>query len=256
MVLHLKIVILQFCYYRHKEIFRYFLCIITFANKKLQAAPMQRHPSLKDNWTEIFRSPYKRTRMIAGTLIMLVIIFMMPLFFNHIEKRKGVILDDWVLSQIPPHNMSVLIFAIIWGMVLFILIRAIHNPSIYITYCWTLILVCIARYISITLVPLDPPPGLMNLTDPFTGVFYGNVTITKDLFFSGHTSTMFLIFLCLERKTDKLIALLAVVIVAGLLLVQHVHYTIDVLVAPFVVYSCYLTTRHILYSYKIKVPEE
>jgi hypothetical protein len=212
--------------------------------------------SLKDNWTEIFRSTYKRNRMIIGTLIMFAVIFTMPLFFGHIEKRHGVILDDWVLTQIPSYNVSILIFSIIWGMVLLILIRAIHNPSIYITYCWTLILICFARAVSITLVPLDPPPGFRTLTDPFTGVFYGNVMITKDLFFSGHTSTMFLIFLCLERRTDKLIALLAVTLVAGLLLVQHVHYTIDILVAPFVVYVCYLTTRHFLYNYRIKTPKE
>jgi hypothetical protein len=212
--------------------------------------------SIKDNWTEIFHSTYKRNRMIIGTVIMFAVIFTMPLFFGHIEKRQGVVLDDWVLTQIPTYNVSVLIFSIIWGMVLLILIRAIHNPSIYITYCWALILICFARAVSITLVPLDPPQGFRALTDPFTGVFYGNVTITKDLFFSGHTSTMFLIFLCLERRTDKLIALLAVVLVAGLLLVQHVHYTIDILVAPFVVYVCYLTTRHFLYNYRIKIPKE
>lgn len=131
-----------------------------------------------------------------------------------------------------------------------ILIRAINNPSIYITYCWTLIFICIARIISISLVPLDPPLGLIPLVDPLSSVFYGNASITKDLFFSGHTSTMFLIFLCLERKTDKMIALIGTTCVAFLLLVQHIHYTIDIAAAPVIVYSLYKLTRYFLYKSK------
>jgi membrane-associated phospholipid phosphatase len=70
--------------------------------------------------------------------------------------------------------------------------------------------------------------------------------MTKDLFFSGHTTTMVLIFLCLKKRTDKTIALMAAFAVAYLLLVQHIHYTIDVLAAPVVVYACYRLTRYLL----------
>ena len=183
---------------------------------------------------------------------MLIVVFILPVFFGYIEKRKGVLLDDWVLDQIPPHNVSVLIFSIIWGMILFALVRAIYNPSIYITYCWTLIFVVIARFACITLVPLDPPAGLIPLSDPLTGIFYGHAVITKDLFFSGHTAILTLIVLCLKRKTDKLIGSLAVILVGFLLLVQHIHYTIDVLAAPVIVYAIYSATSHFLYKTKSK----
>ena len=186
--------------------------------------------------------------MIIGTVIMLAIIFTLPFFFGHIQKRKGAVLNDWLLARIPPHNVSVLIFALIWGMVLLILIRTIKNPSIYITYCWTLIFVYIVRFVTLSVVALDPPPGLIPLVDPLGSVFYGNAAITKDLFFSGHTATMVLIFLCLERRTDKIIALIAAFAVAYLLLVQHIHYTIDILAAPIVVYACYRLTRYLLYK--------
>jgi membrane-associated phospholipid phosphatase len=53
--------------------------------------------------------------------------------------------------------------------------------------------------------------------------------VTKDLFFSGHTSSVFLLFLTIPGRTDKRLALLATAVVAFLLLVQHVHYTLDVL---------------------------
>jgi hypothetical protein len=205
--------------------------------------------SLKHNWATTWNSRYQRYQMIIGTLIVLGIIFTLPFFFAHIQKRKGALLNDWLLARIPPHDVSVLIFAIIWGMVLLILIRAINNPSIYITYCWTLIFVYTVRFVTLSTVALDPPAGLVPLVDPLGNIFYGNnAAITKDLFFSGHTATMVQIFLCLEKRTDKIIALIAAFAVACLLLVQHIHYTIDVLAAPVVVYPCYRLTRYLRYK--------
>jgi hypothetical protein len=202
----------------------------------------------KDNWTVTWNSRYQRYQLIIGTVIMLVIVFILPFFFAHIQKRKGVVLNDWLLMRISPHNVSVLIFALIWGMALLILIRAIYNPSIYITFCWTFIFIYVVRFTTLSLVALDPPPGMILLVDPINSAFYANAVITKDLFFSGHTSTMVLIFLCLEKRTDKIIALIAAFAVACLLLLQHVHYTIDVLAAPVVVYACYRLTRYLFYQ--------
>jgi hypothetical protein len=200
----------------------------------------------KDNWADAWSSPVIRGQIIIGSALMLAVVSSLPKFFNHIEKRNGVVLHDWLLAAIPPHNVSVLIFAVIWGMGLLILTRAIKHPSIYINYSCTIIFVCLARYITIALVPLNPPIGIIHLTDPLTAVFYGESNITKDLFFSGHTGTLTLTFLCLEKRNDKIIGALAVVAVACLLLIQHIHYTIDILAAPIIVYGCFCLTRYLL----------
>jgi len=152
-------------------------------------------------------------------------------------------MNDWVLAQIPQHNVSVPIFIVIWGMSLLILYRAIHKPSIYIVYCWSLIIISLLRVLAITLFPLNPPIGLIPLSDPLTGVFYGQAVITKDLFFSGHTSIMTLTFLCLEKRSDKTIGAIATITVATLLMVQHIHYTIDIVAAPIITYICYSFTK-------------
>lgn len=207
-------------------------------------------PSLKHNWTVTWNSRARRYQMIIGTVIVAAIIFSLPFFFDHIQKREGAVLNDWLLARIPPHDVSVLIFALIGAMALLILIRAVNNPSIYITYCWTLIFVYIVRFVTLSLVALDPPIGMVPLVDPISSAFSGSTVITKDLFFSGHTATMVQIFLCLEKRTDKIIAFIAAVTVACLLLVQHIHYTIDVLAAPMVVYPCYRLTRYLFYKYK------
>lgn len=177
--------------------------------------------------------------MIAGSVFLTIILSVLPFFFSFIEKRKGVQIDDWVLAQIPAHNVSVLIFAIIWGMAALAFYRATSKPAMYVTYVWAYSFIVLIRMFTISYIHLDAPAGLIQLTDPLTGIFYGHANITKDLFFSGHTATLFLIFLTLEKKWDKILALLSVITVGILLLVQHVHYSFDVLMAPVFVYPVY-----------------
>lgn len=170
----------------------------------------------------------------------------MPFFFGQIEKRDGVVLNDWVLAHLPAYNVSLLIFATIWSMGALVVSRALYDPNIYIKYAWTLFFVNLSRMITITIFALDPPHGMVHLIDPITGIFYGNAVITKDLFYSGHTSTMMLVFLCVEKRSDKVVSFFAMIAVIVLLLIQHIHYTIDVLAAPLFVYIIYRATCYFL----------
>lgn len=195
--------------------------------------------SLKENWREIWNTAAARFQLLGGSILLFILLAILPSFFNTIEARKGVVLNDWVLNQIPAHNVSVAIFSIIWGMAALIFYRALKKPSMYVTYIWAYSFIILIRFITITFIKLDPPVGLIQLTDPLTGVFYGHANITKDLFFSGHTATLCLIYLILEKRTDKIIGLIAAIAVGILLLVQHIHYTLDVLVAPIATYPIY-----------------
>ena len=96
-----------------------------------------------------------------------------------------------------------------------------------------------------SLFPLNPPVGLVPLSDPFLKPFYGSNVITKDLFFSGHTGSVFLIFLILRKKWEKIFALVATILVGILLLIQHIHYTIDVIFAPVFVYVVYFLAKKV-----------
>jgi hypothetical protein len=202
--------------------------------------------ALRDNWKQTWGSHIQRAQIIIGSILVVAISFMLPAFFNFIQKRDGVVLNDWVLSTIPAHNVSWAIFSIIWGTGLYALWRGIEKPTIYISYIWTFIFVIILRVLTISLIALDPPKGLITLTDPLTGVFYGESNITKDLFFSGHTSILYMCYLCLERKNDKMVALAATLTVACLLLVQHVHYTIDIVAAFIIVYPVNKFVKYLL----------
>ena len=102
------------------------------------------------------------------------------------------------------------------------------------------------RIICISLTPIEPPYDLIPIKDPISNIFYGSRYITKDLFFSGHTATQFLMFLCLKRKTDRTIVLVAAILIGVMVLVQHVHYSVDVLAAPLFAYISYWVTKSFL----------
>ncbi|RWY57120.1 phosphatase PAP2-related protein [Mucilaginibacter gilvus] len=209
--------------------------------------------TIKEIWVEALQSPKTRSKILPGSVVTIIMLSGMPFFFGHIEKRNGIVLNDWVLDCLPAYNVSLLIFALIWGMAILTVYRALYNPNIYIKYVWTLFFVNLTRMMTIMAFALDPPHGMVHLIDPITGIFYGNAVITKDLFYSGHTSTMVLIFLCLQNRTDKIISFIAIIAVMVLLLIQHIHYTIDVLAAPVFVCTIYLITSYFL---KLDIPDK
>ncbi len=202
--------------------------------------------SYKQKWIEEWKLYAFRKRLATVLVTLFLVALFNPFFFNHIQHRNGIELNDWILNFIPQYDVSIPVFCILWSMVILTVWRAAQNPRFLIVFGWTYVLLLVSRLISISLVPLNLPRGLINLHDPITSLFYGNQLITKDLFYSGHTATMFLIFLCMKNKYDKAFALFATIAIAILLLVQHIHYTIDVVAAPFFTYLLYLLSKKIV----------
>ena len=190
-------------------------------------------------WKQAWKDNLFRKKIYIGVIILIAILACFHIFFQAIEKRNGYLMNDILLNKIPAQNVSPFIFAIIWFCSLLALIRCIQKPDIFILCLYSFIFISLFRFISISLFPLNPPIGLIPLTDPITNFFYGKTFITKDLFFSGHTATQFLIFLCVQNRTDKIISFCATVFVGILILVQHVHYTLDVISAPLFAYLAY-----------------
>ena len=199
-------------------------------------------------WRAAWRHSVFRRKFFIGLFGIVALLLTFPWFFQTIEGHTGPVLNDWVLNQLPPRDVSLGIFLTIWATALLILIRARRSPAVFMLFAYGYILISLSRVLSINLFPLDPPPGLIPLIDPISNAFYGEKYVTKDLFYSGHTSSIFLIFLCLRRWWDRLFALVGSLIVGSLLLVQHVHYTIDVLGAFVFTYPLYWLGKQIALS--------
>jgi len=103
----------------------------------------------------------------------------------------------------------------------------------------------IVRMIAMSLTPLDPPPTMIPLVDPTVYYFGTGVHLSRDLFFSGHTSTMLLLALTAPTARWRTVFGVATFAVAACVLAQHAHYTIDVFAAVFFAYGAYAAVLRI-----------
>lgn len=201
------------------------------------------------SWSKAWQERRFRNKTIIALLLVAIILTLLPTFFAFIEKREGMVLQDYVLDAIPAIDVSIPTFVIIWSVVLLVFYRIYQNPRLFLLIAYGFILMCLARILTISLLPLNPPAGIITLQDPIANLAYGGngIFITKDLFYSGHTGNMFLFFLCLEGKWDKIIALTASFLIGLLVLIQHIHYSIDVFAAFIFTYFIYLGAKKIAF---------
>ncbi len=197
------------------------------------------------SWQRAWEYPLFRVKLISGFLILAGILFFVSDFFLYVQARPGIVLNDEVLALLPARDVSPYIFLTLYPFMALMIWRMVENTTFCITGVWAYILLCMGRMITIYLIPLEPPVGLLHLEDPFSVFFYGTELITKDLFFSGHTATLFLIALCLERKPEKYLAFFATGVLAVLLMIQRVHYAADIIAAPVFSYLFWMIGRRV-----------
>lgn len=155
-------------------------------------------------------------------------------YFQYLEVRNGIVLKDWLLDRLPPRNFSRSIFGLLYLSILIGFLYLFTKPFILLRALQTAAIVYSIRIVTLYLVKLDPPAGLIPLIDPIANYFgYGGPLITKDLFFSGHTASLLILFLAVKTPWLKMFFLIALIAIVTMLLWQHVHYSLDILGALF-----------------------
>jgi hypothetical protein len=189
--------------------------------------------SLQSNWKESWAFPSFRTKGFLSVIALILICFFIPRFFNFIQARQGFAINDFFLARITARNFSWYIFPLIYSVIAICLINVSFYPELLLRSLQAYGILMIIRIFSLFILPLEPESSLIPLEDPFIGkLFYSGKLITKDLFFSGHISTMFLMILINPVRQLRPFLIVATVLVASFILIQHVHYTIDVVAAP------------------------
>jgi hypothetical protein len=118
-------------------------------------------------------------------------------------------------------------------------VRLAKEPRALVLALQAYVVMVVLRIAAMAVTPLEAPPGMIPLHDPLVRLFGPGKLLTKDLFFSGHTSTLFLLALAVPGPRWKAFFVLCTAAVAFCVLGQHVHYTIDVLAAPVFAYASF-----------------
>ncbi len=219
----------------------------------------KRNTTLKKRlqWKALLANKKYLSFWLLSLLCTLVALVAAGLYLCYNETRNnGVVLNDFILANITARDVSTALFSITWICILGGLPVILRTPDRAMRVFWSICIMSLFRCIVMYMVPLEPPIGIIPLRDPFVeGAFYDNKVLVKDLFFSGHTSNMVILTLLMDIKWFKVVLGIASALVGYLLLVQHVHYAIDVIAAPFFAYFAYrialMISNNIIQSTKI-----
>lgn len=195
--------------------------------------------TLRSAWRDYLRSKRIIREVIITIVALVSVLVIYTRFLGFIETREGIVLNDYLLSLFKPINLTWLIFAALYSACLIGIAELAMQPRRLVIGIQAYIVLVLLRMTAMYLVPLNPPADIIKLIDPFVELFGTGATLTKDLFFSGHTATAFILYLLVEKGWVNKYLLLSSICIGICVLLQHVHYTIDVVFAPIFTYLAY-----------------
>jgi hypothetical protein len=196
-------------------------------------------PTFGAAWKSAWQDPAIRRGLLITLPLLVVTLTALARFLEAVERRPGVVVPDPILALFSPHDVTWLTFLLIYAGLIAAIAILIRDPRRLLLAIHTYMIMVIFRMCAMSLLPLDPPPTMIPLTDPFVEYFGTGIPLNKDLFFSGHTSTLFLLSLTMQSRGWRTVFFLSTAAVACCVLLQHAHYTLDVFAAPFFAYTSY-----------------
>jgi hypothetical protein len=216
------------------------------------------------------RSLYKALSLLVIAIFLRYLchsIMLIPVLLN--EKRSAPRVPDLFLDFLPQSDFLLRYNYWLWlvcylSMAFYFFIK---KRTLFMRFIVTDSFVSIARGLCIPLTTFGPPFGddinaigfdfwevWFSMINPFNALAGGGALryLTKDMFFSGHIATTFLIFLY-ARELGKRVGLLALVFNIFILLVvlfSHLHYAVDIIGAYSITFSIYIVSE--LYLSKSK----
>lgn len=174
----------------------------------------------------MIKKPYIFNGIAALFLFCAALIFVQFLAYHEAKcNASGIVLNDPILNALPLANYSLAIFSITYSVILYLIYLSFRKPLLAGKFMIAYGTMLLIRMITLTLVPLKAPDGLIYLQDPFLNNLIYPGEVKNDLFFSGHTALVFILFFLTKQKFLLVIG----VLLGFLLMAQRVHYSIDVI---------------------------
>ena len=190
-------------------------------------------------WKTYLNNPVSRVEFTVTILLLVITVFSFSRYLLFNEARHGAVLDDHLLKLFNAIDLNPVLFFAIYSSLIIGLVSFSFTPNRLLLAFQTYTLMVLFRMTAMYLVPLDPPPGCIDLDDPVVFILGTGQKIIKDLFFSGHTSTAFMLFQIARNKFLKGYFLIATITVGSCVILQKAHYTIDVFAGLVFSYASY-----------------
>src|SRR5947209_1394143 len=90
--------------------------------------------AVRQEWQGAWQLPSFRRKVVSGAAILVIILSLFPHFFQAIELRHGILLNDPLLRVMQPHDVSIPMFIVIWAITLLSVFRAAQTPQMFLTF--------------------------------------------------------------------------------------------------------------------------
>jgi hypothetical protein len=199
-------------------------------------------------WREWLRTPGGRAIVAFCAVTLVGMVLFMPYYYRELlGPKQGYLLDDPVLNFFTPEDWSNSVNFILGVALVQTLLMYWREPAVLLAGVTTYCVVNILRALTMYTVTLEPPTDMILLIDPISALFvYPDKAFAKDLFFSGHVSTVMAMVFIERNRLWFWIKALGTVVMSVFLAWQHVHYTVDLIAAPFVTYFTYLGVSRVI----------
>lgn len=160
--------------------------------------------------------------------------------FEYSSRTTTNYVGDFILDGIPVIDLNFIIIEVALISIVLGTAFVLSKPKfvLFTLKAVALFIIIRAIFISLTHVGIHPDaiaPGL-----GFFDAIYSYLNFQTGLFFSGHTGLPFLVALIFwDNKRVRYVLLALSLIFAVAVLLAHIHYSIDVLAAPFMAYGIY-----------------
>lgn len=191
-----------------------------------------------------FTKERTRSLLVALVIFSLAVVFQFyaSAYANRVPSNS---VPDLILGILPIINLNDIIvegaLAVMAGTVILLffkpryLIFAMKAAAIFIA----------TRAVFIAVTHLGIYPGQINPDTGFFDRMYTGLGFEAGFFFSGHTGLPFLAALIFWNEKFWRYVYLALMVIFGIsVLFAHVHYTIDVLAAPYIAYSIFKMSQY------------
>lgn len=196
-------------------------------------------------WKNVWTDRELLVRGAVSLLGLIAAVYAYGAFLARVELRRGVAFIDPVHVLFAPVDLTWITFALVYGAGLAGIVLLLQRPTALMWAMQAYTLQVVFRMMMMWALPLDPPVTMIPLVDPIASAFTGaSAPLTRDLFYSGHVGTLVVLSFVLPQQWARRVLAVTSVLVGIAVIAQHVHYTVDVLVAPFVAASAARLSRN------------
>jgi hypothetical protein len=205
------------------------------------------HHDAKMIWTP----PSKRSLYLG--LVFFILAIIIQIAAGHYSARSSAnanFAGDLFLDNLPTVNLEIFIVGggiLVWGAAA-VLGLLYKRHLLFSLKAVSLFIIVRAFFINLTHLGAYPTSHFVPLAGAI-GSIYNSFTFRGNFFFSGHTGFPFLLALIFwDKKNIRRVFLFLSLLFGAVVLLAHVHYSIDVFAAPFITYGIFIIAQRVFYD--------